>query len=204
MAVLPLTGEKSNFLVQTAWIVFFTALTAVGAQVEIPHQPVPYTLQTFFVLLGAAFLGSRNGSLSQLLYLGIGLAGGPVFSGGSFGLARLIGPSGGYLLSFPLASILVGYIVQLRTGYFWTLVGMFLGLVVVFTCGATFLNFFYLHNFKDVVHQRIFDLFVVGFVETFSGGRDLQRVCKAVQKGSSVEKCVTKFKASQIMRGFFV
>ena len=150
-AVLPFTGEKSNILVQTFWIVVFAALTAIGAQVEIPHQPVPYTLQTFFVLLGAAFLGSRNGSLSQLLYLGIGIAGAPIFSGGSFGLARMIGPSGGYLLSFPLASLLVGYIVQLRTGYFWTLLGMFLGLVVVFTCGAAFLNLFYLHNFKEAI-----------------------------------------------------
>ncbi len=147
--VLPLTGEKSNILVQTFWIVVFAALTALGAQVAIPHQPVPYTLQTFFVLLGAAFLGSRNGSLSQLLYLGIGLAGVPVFSGGSFGFARIIGPSGGYLLSFPIASLLVGYLVQIRRGYLWTLVGMFLGLVVVFGCGATFLDLFYLHNFKE-------------------------------------------------------
>ncbi|MGA7161538.1 MAG: biotin transporter BioY [Bacteroidota bacterium] len=149
--LLPLTGDKTGYLVQTAWIVFFAALTAVGAQVEIPHQPVPYTLQTFFVLLGAAFLGSRNGSLSQLLYLAVGSAGGPVFSGGAFGVARLVGPSGGYLLSFPLAAILVGYVVQRRSGYFWTLIGMFLGLVVVFTCGAIYLNLFYIHNFKEAV-----------------------------------------------------
>jgi biotin transport system substrate-specific component len=148
VAVLPLMGEKSNILVQTFWIVVFAALTALGAQVEIPHQPVPYTLQTFFVLLGAAFLGSRNGSFSQLLYLGIGMAGAPVFSGGSFGFARMIGPSGGYLLSFPIASLLVGYLVHLRRGYLWTLVGMFLGLVMVFACGATFLDLFYLHNVK--------------------------------------------------------
>ena len=148
-AILPLTGEKSTVLVQTFWVVVFTALTAIGAQVEIPHQPVPYTLQTFFVLLGAAFLGSRNGSLSQLLYLGIGIAGAPVFSGGSFGFARMIGPSGGYLLSFPIASLLVGYLVQQRRGYVWTFIGMFLGLVVVFACGATFLDLFYLHNFKE-------------------------------------------------------
>ncbi len=147
--VLPLTGEKSSILVQTLWIVVFTALTAIGAQVQIPHQPVPYTLQTFFVLLGAAFLGSRNGSVSQLLYLGIGLAGAPVFSGGSFGFARMIGPSGGYLLSFPFAALLVGYLVQLRSGYLWTLFGMFLGLAVVFACGATFLDIFYLHNVKE-------------------------------------------------------
>jgi len=46
-AVSPLTGEKSSILVQTFWIVVFAAVTALGAQVEIPHQPVPYTLQTF-------------------------------------------------------------------------------------------------------------------------------------------------------------
>jgi len=147
----PLIQEKSNVFIQAAWIVFFAMLTSVGAQVEIPHQPVPYTLQTFFVLLGAAFLGSRNGSISQLLYLGIGLAGGPVFSGGSFGLAKLIGPSGGYLLSFPLAAVVAGYIVQRHQGYFWTLAGMFLGLVVVFTCGALYLNFVYLHNTSESI-----------------------------------------------------
>jgi len=147
--VLPLTGEKSTILVQAVWIVVFAALTALGAQAEIPHQPVPYTLQTFFVLLGAAFLGGRNGSLSQLLYLGIGMAGAPVFSGGSFGFARMIGPSGGYLLSFPIAALLVGHLIQIRSGYLWTFAVMFLGLVVVFASGATFLNLFYLHNFEE-------------------------------------------------------
>jgi len=147
--VMPFAGEKSSAFVQAIWISLFAALTALGAQIAIPHQPVPYTLQTFFVLLGAAFLGSRNGSLSQLLYLGAGVAGLPVFSGASFGFARIIGPSGGYLLSFPLAALVVGYLVHLRSGYLWTLLGMFLGLVVVFACGATFLNYFYLHNFKE-------------------------------------------------------
>ncbi len=147
--VASLVGMETNIVAQGAWIISFTALTAVGAQVQIPHEPVPYTMQTFFVLLGAAFLGSRNGSLSQLLYLGLGLIGAPVFAGLSFGPARLFGPSGGYLLSFPVASLLIGYLVQRRRGYGWTLLAMFLGLVVVFTSGATYLNFFYLHNFQQ-------------------------------------------------------
>ncbi len=148
-SVLPFAGEKSSIFVQAIWISLFAALTALGAQVAIPHQPVPYTLQTFFVLLGAAFLGSRNGSISQLLYIGMGVAGLPVFSGASFGFARVIGPSGGYLLSFPLAALVAGYLVHLRSGYLWTLLGMFLGLVVVFACGATYLNYFYLHDFRE-------------------------------------------------------
>ena len=144
-------SEKQSFVAQAGWITFFSMLTAVGAQIQIPHQPVPFTLQTFFVLLGAAFLGSRNGSLSQLLYLGFGLVGLPVFSAAGLGVARLFGPMGGYLLSFPVASLLVGYLVRLRRGYGWTLGAMFLGLVVIFACGATFLNLFYLHNLSHAL-----------------------------------------------------
>lgn len=143
-----LEGTKSSALTQCAWIVFFAALTALGAQVQIPHQPVPFTLQTFFVLLSAAFLGGRNGSASQLLYLGVGLIGVPVFTAGGFGAARLFGPTGGYLLSFPIAALLIGYLVRQRQGFVWTLIAMFLGLVVVFTLGTSFLNLFYLHDFN--------------------------------------------------------
>jgi biotin transport system substrate-specific component len=106
-------------------------------------------LQTFFVLLSAAFLGSRNGSVSQLLYLGVGLIGAPIFTAGGFGATRLFGPTGGYLLSFPIAAFLIGYLVRQRQGFVWTLVAMFLGLVVVFTLGTSFLNIFYLHDFKQ-------------------------------------------------------
>lgn len=144
-----LEGARSSALAQSAWIVFFAALTAAGAQVQIPHQPVPFTLQTFFVLLSAAFLGSRNGSASQLLYLGVGLIGAPIFTAGGFGAARLFGPTGGYLLSFPIAALLIGYLVRQRQGFVWTLIAMFLGLVVVFTLGTSFLNLFYLHDFKQ-------------------------------------------------------
>lgn len=147
--VTSLEGAKSSAVAQSAWIVFFAALTAAGAQVQIPHQPVPYTLQTFFVLLSAAFLGSRNGSASQLLYLGVGLIGAPIFTAGGFGAARLFGPTGGYLLSFPIAALLIGYLVRQRKGFVWTLIAMFLGLVVVFTLGTSFLNLFYLHDFKQ-------------------------------------------------------
>ena len=150
--VATLETSGTNTLAQSAWIVIFAGLTAIGAQFEIPHQPVPYTLQTFFVLLGGAFLGSRNGSLSQLLYLFAGLAGAPVFSGGSAGSLRLLGASGGYLLSFPVAALIVGYLVHKYSGYAWTLLSMFLGLVVIFASGAAYLDFFYLHSFaKSVV-----------------------------------------------------
>ena len=148
---VPVEGAEKNILAQAAWISAFAALTSIGAQIQIPHEPVPYTMQTFFVLLGGAFLGGRNGSISQLLYLVLGLAGAPVFAGASAGALRLIGPSGGYLLSFPLAALLVGYLVRQGSGYIWTLSAMFLGLLGIFAMGAGFLNIFYLHNVEQSI-----------------------------------------------------
>ncbi len=142
---------QSTVLEQAAWISAFAALTAVGAQVEIPHQPIPFTLQTFFVLLSGAFLGARNGFYAQLLYITVGALGLPVFSGATFGLVRLFGFTGGYLMAFPLAAALIGYMVSLRKGYVWTLFSMFLGLTVIFTFGTLYLNLVSIHDLRQAI-----------------------------------------------------
>lgn len=144
---------------QAFWIGTFAMLVAVGAQIEIPHQPVPYTFQTFFVLLTGALLGKRNGFLSMVTYLAMGSIGLPVFSGGGFGLARLLGPTGGYLLSYPLAAFIIGYLVSLRVkndegkrgivlNYAWTFFSMLAGLLVVFSLGTIQLNIVYFNNWS--------------------------------------------------------
>ncbi len=83
---------------------FVTVLTATAAQVSLPlpFTPVPFTFQPMIVLLGGAALGARLGALSQVLYLAAGVAGLPVFAASPLlppGLARLLGPTGGYLLA---------------------------------------------------------------------------------------------------------
>jgi biotin transport system substrate-specific component len=141
-----LAQTKQNTASQVMWITIFTSLTIVGAWFEIPTQPVPFTLQTFFVLLSGAMLGSRNGLLSQLMYLTIGAVGLPVFAGFSFGFAKLIGPTGGYLLSFPVAAFMVGYLVRLNKSYIWTIISMAVGMLIILSFGALFLNFVYFHD----------------------------------------------------------
>src|SRR5690554_1881253 len=79
----------------------FVAVCAMG-KVLLPGMAVPITLQTLGVLLVGAVLGPRRGALALLLYLGVGLAGLPVFAGGTGGLGVLGGASAGYLLSFPV------------------------------------------------------------------------------------------------------
>jgi biotin transport system substrate-specific component len=141
-----LEAAGSGILAQALWIVAFAAATAAGARLEIPHEPVPYTLQTFVVLLSGALLGARNGALSQLLYLAAGVLGAPVFAGGAFGFARLLGPTGGYLLAFPAGAALVGYLLRERRPLVLTLLAMAAGLVVIFASGTAQLYAYYLHD----------------------------------------------------------
>ena len=85
------------------------ALTALGARIAIlvPGTPVPMTLQVFAVLLAGLLLDGRRGALSQVLYLGAGLSGLPVFAS-NVGLQALLGPTGGYLVAFPMAALTAG------------------------------------------------------------------------------------------------
>ncbi|WP_448592426.1 biotin transporter BioY [Thermoflexus hugenholtzii] len=89
-------------------------LTALMARVEIPlpFTPVPITGQTFAVLLVGAALGSRRGALSMGVYLLEGALGLPVFAGGAAGLARLRGPTGGYLIGFIAAAFVTGWLAE--------------------------------------------------------------------------------------------
>lgn len=140
-----------TILVQALWIAGFAAATALGARVEIPHQPVPFTLQTMVVLLAGAFLGPRNGAISQLLYLGAGAIGLPVFAGGAPGFLHLVGPTGGYLMAFPAAAAVAGYLVTLRRSLPWTVLSMTAGLLVIFTSGTIHLYTFYIKNVASAI-----------------------------------------------------
>jgi biotin transport system substrate-specific component len=86
------------------------ALVAIAAQaaVPVPFSPVPMTLQPLAVLAVGGVLGAGPGAAALALYLVLGLVGLPVFAGGSAGVLHLTGPTGGYLLAFPLAAALTG------------------------------------------------------------------------------------------------
>ena len=120
-------------------LVLGALLVAVGAQVAIPlpGTPVPITLQVPAVLLVGGLLGPRLGTASLVLYLAMGAAGLPVFAPvGAPGVARLFGPTGGYLLAYPLAAGLTGLIA--RNGGSWLRVAaaVVVGLVVIHTGGV--------------------------------------------------------------------
>jgi biotin transport system substrate-specific component len=94
-------------------VIGFAAALAVASQVSIPlpNTPVPITLQPLIVVLAGLWLGPVAGVASMVLYLAAGAAGAPVFAPqGVPGLARLLGPTGGYLLAYPFAAFVTGLI----------------------------------------------------------------------------------------------
>lgn len=130
----------------------FAALTAVFAQIAIPlpFSPVPFTLQVIAVLLSGALLGSKLGAFSQIVYLLLGAVGIPVFSQFTAGLGILLGPTGGYLIAFPIASYLIGFIVERVAAkennstvkfILANSIAMLLGIVLIFGIGVLQLKF---------------------------------------------------------------
>lgn len=128
-----------------ALILIGTALIALSARVSIliPGNPVPFTGQTFGVLLTAGALGFRRGLAASVLYLALGVIGLPVFARGDHGLTVLLGASGGYLIGFVLASGLVGRLAEL--GWDRNILGavgaMLLGSLLIYAIGVPWLAF---------------------------------------------------------------
>jgi biotin transport system substrate-specific component len=136
-------------------IISFTMLTAIAAQFTIPAKPVPFTLQTVMVVLAGAFLGARYGAFSQILYLTAGSIGLPIFAQGSFGFMALFGPTGGYLLSFPVAAFITGYLIEKNKSYFFVTLSMLLANVFILLMGTLFLNTFYIKNLYESIKYGV-------------------------------------------------
>lgn len=136
---------------QLFWIISFSVLTFLSAQVVVPVQPVPFTLQTMIVLLSGAFLGSRNGMLSQVVYIAAGAIGVPVFAEYSFGFAKLFGPTGGYLMAFPVAAFVVGYLIEKKNTKWMIVLSMVTGSLIILLSGSLFLSIFLNGDFNKAL-----------------------------------------------------
>jgi biotin transport system substrate-specific component len=128
---------------QIAIVIGASLFVALCARVTIPlpFTPVPLTLQNFAVLLVGLVLGSRRGFAALALYLAEGALGLPVFNPhGLGGVAQLLGPTGGYLMAYPLVAALAGYVFEGgRRTFARAAFGGFLAEVLLFACGLAWL-----------------------------------------------------------------
>lgn len=131
-------------------VALFAALTAVGAFIKIPMPIAPITLQTLFCMMAGMLLGSWLGALSQVVYIIIGLAGVPVFTGGG-GIGYIFQPTFGYLVGLVAGSFLCGLIVERikKLTFAKALCAALASMVTVYIFGVPYLYFImnsYLHK----------------------------------------------------------
>ncbi len=129
--------------------VLLAALTAVLAQVSVPVPgvAVPFSLQPFAVFFAGLLLGPLWAGFALLVYILVGLAGLPVFSNGGAGLGYFLGPTGGFLVGFLVAAILIGAIVHRQVhpralsdiGLIPQAIGLGVGLVIIYVIGIPWL-----------------------------------------------------------------
>ena len=138
-------------------VIAFSLFNAIAAQLAIPIGPVPITMQTFAVTLTGALLGPRLGAAALITYLIEGAAGLPFFAEGRAGIGTLLGPTGGYLVSFPaaayitgafsehgwdrhfltaVAAMAIGSVVILLAGWSWLVVGLGAAPLAAFKAGV--------------------------------------------------------------------
>ena len=122
-------------------IAVVTAVLCILGPLSLPVGPVPISLATLAVLLGAYVLGPWQGAASVLLYLFMGAIGIPVFSGFQGGFAKIAGPTGGYLLGYFLLALIAGWFIYKFYDIIWLqFVGMCLGTLVLYAFGTLWLS----------------------------------------------------------------
>lgn len=121
-------------------IAFFVIATTLGAHVAVPvpWTVVPLTLQPMLVVLAGVILGPRLGAAAMASYLALGISGAPVFSAGHGGALWLLGPTGGYLVAYPAAAFVAGWVAgPARGGALRLLAGLTMAYVVIYLGGVS-------------------------------------------------------------------
>jgi biotin transport system substrate-specific component len=131
--------NASEQLRMTVHASLLAALIAAGAYIAVPIGPVPIVLQNMFILLAGLLLGSRWGLAAVGIYILAGACGFPVFAGGTGGIGRFAGPTGGYLIGYLPAVFIVGLLSKFEKTTL-DVVGMILGTLVIYTIGVTWLQ----------------------------------------------------------------
>lgn len=151
-------------------IITFTILTCFGAFVRIPlpFTPVPITLQTFFVLLSGAVLG-KFGIISQFCYILLGVLGLPVFTNAGSGLFYLLGPTGGYLFGFLLASYFLGKMISKGKSFLSIFILMCIADLIILSLGSIWLKILFGYSIDKIL--------LIGFLPFIPG--DLLKIILA-------------------------
>jgi len=175
-------------------IAMFASLTAIGAFIKIPLPVVPFTLQIIFVFLAGCLLGARNGFLSQLVYIAIGLAGLPVFTQGG-GITYVLQPTFGYLIGFALAALVIGAMINRLEAptkkHF--IVANIVGLLIIYAVAVPYL--YMALNLWLNMKTSWSHVFLVGFVNSI-----VADFCLAIASALLAERLYKVFRSARALK----
>ena len=185
---------KRQSTLSLVMIAMFAALTAIGAFIKVPLPVVPFTLQIVFVFLAGCLLGSRHGFQSQLVYIGIGLVGLPVFTQGG-GITYVLQPTFGYLIGFALAALVIGWIIEkVESPTKKHFIGAnIVGLIIIYAVAVPYLYVslnFWLHVKTSWSH-----IFLVGFLNSI-----VADFCLAIASALLAERLYKVFRSARSLK----
>jgi len=124
----------------------FTAIIAVMAQIVIPMPlGVPMTLQTLAIMLTGVMLGAKKGVIVSVVYILAGALGAPVFAGLTGGPGTVFGPTGGFIMSFPILALVAGIGAE-KGNAIWLWSGLTLGVIINYLCGTIYFSIYTSNN----------------------------------------------------------
>lgn len=127
---------------QIAIIGIVAAVLSILSPITLPIGVVPISLTTFAILIAVYTLGMKKGTISVLIYILLGLVGLPVFSGFSSGPAKLLGPTGGYIIGYVFMALIAGFFIdRYFDKYYLCFIGMILGTIICYSFGTTWLAY---------------------------------------------------------------
>lgn len=129
--------------------------------IPLPMTPVPLTFRMHAILILSYFLGSKRALSSVALFLGLGSIF-PIFAGSTFGIAALLGPSGGYIMGYLFAALLVGFLGDTKKSFLGALL---LGMSVIYFAGITHLSLFF--GFSKALELGFFPFILANLAQTF-------------------------------------
>ena len=175
-------GSEYERAIRAAGAVFMIALTAAAAQISfpIPGTAVPFTLQPMIVILAGAVLGSRLGAASQFAYLMLGIAGLPVFAASPVlpqGAARLLGPTGGYLMVYPVAAFVTGMLAErgFNRRLSTSILSMLAGVAVIYAGGLSWLAGVHVGSFSLAIAAGAAPFFIADVFKAVIAGAVTRR-----------------------------
>ncbi len=161
MGVTSIKSNK-NLTVDIALISLFTAIICICSWLSIP-MGVPVSLQTFAVFTAAAVLGAKKAVISVIIYILLGLTGVPVFTGFKSGSAVVAGPTGGYLIGFIFAAVIIGVMSSSFSQKKWAIpLSMVTGQIICYAFGSVWYKYIYLNS--DISLVEVLMICVVPFI----------------------------------------